>query len=236
MPRLMFLWLSQSSFHMQLLRGSTYSHVGFASCIHSFSNRVNEVTANSKIAHFHLPLRIDQHVRGLYICKKEHIPQSLSCMGGCAKPKTKPKSFLSAEGTNGARANPCASCMPETRLAAGIASSGDCLMGLSYVLQVSLRFQTLLSDLGEWEVTLHITARSHCAGDGQGHQSAHNGNSRAGLGASPEDVCKRLDRWQVSSWIWSHASKRKNPWGKDEGWAGKGEEEQGLQEKEGAVN
>lgn len=87
MPRLMFLWLSRSTFRTQLLCGSTYSHVGFASCIHGFSNRVNEVTANSKIAHFHLPLRIDQHVRGLYICKKEHIPQSLSCMGGCAKPK-----------------------------------------------------------------------------------------------------------------------------------------------------
>lgn len=87
MPRLMFLWLSCSSFQTQLLRSSTYSHVGFASCIHGFSNRVNEVTANPKIAHFHLPLRIDQHVRGLYICKKEHIPQSLSRMGGCAKPK-----------------------------------------------------------------------------------------------------------------------------------------------------
>lgn len=192
MPRLMFLWLSHSSFHKQLLRGSTYSHVGFASCIHSFSNRVNEVTANSKIAHFHLPLRIDQHVRGLYICKKEHIPQSLSCMGGCAKQKKKPKSFLSAEGTNGARANPCALCMPETRRAAGTASSGDCLMGLSYVLQVSLRFQTPLSDLGEWEVTLHVTIVSHCAGDGHGHQSAHKGRAERGWG--------HLQRMSANGW------------------------------------
>lgn len=66
---------------------STYSHVGFASCVHGFSNRVDEVTANAKIAHFHLPLRIDQHVRGLYICKKEHRPQSLSRGGGWAKPQ-----------------------------------------------------------------------------------------------------------------------------------------------------
>lgn len=141
----MFLWLPCSSFHKRLLGGSTYSHVGFASRIHGFSNRVNEVTANSKIAHFHLPLCIDQHVRGLYICKKEHIT-TVTVMHGPSQKK--PKSFLSAEGTKGARANPGAPYRTETQMVVAIASSGDCLVGLSYVLQVSLHLQVPLIDLG----------------------------------------------------------------------------------------
>lgn len=232
MPRLMFLWLSRSSFHTQLLRGSTYSHVGFASCIHGFSNRVNEVTANSKIAHFHLPLRIDQHVRGLYICKKEHIPQSLSRIGGCAKPK-KAKELSSSRGH---QRWPCKALrFVHARNPAGCssASSGDRLMGLSYVLQASLHLQTPLPDLGRG--LGGNPACSHCMPLHQGWprtSEGSQGNSSAGLGASPEDVSNHLELWQVPSWSWSHASARENPWGKDEG-VGKGEEERGLQGKGG---
>lgn len=103
---------------------STYSHVGFASCIHGFSNRVDEVTTNAKIAHFHLPLRIDQHVRGLYICKKEHIPQSLSRMGGCAKPK-QAKELPSSRGHQRCPGKALGSAHARNPLAADTASSGD---------------------------------------------------------------------------------------------------------------
>lgn len=62
------------------------------------------------------------------------------------------------------------------------------------------------------------------------------GNSSAGLGPPPEGAYNWLELWQVPSWSWSHAIKRKNSQGKDERWAGKGDEEQGLQGKGAAVN
>ena len=78
------------------------------------------------------------------------------------------------------------------RLAAAIASSGDCLVGLSYVLQVSLHLQTPLSDLGEREVTPHVTVVCHCTGGGHGHQSTHRATAQQGWG--------HLQRMSANGW------------------------------------
>ena len=45
----------------------TYGHVRFASCINSFSDRVNKVAADPKIAHLHLAQGVDEHIGRLDI-------------------------------------------------------------------------------------------------------------------------------------------------------------------------
>lgn len=184
----MFLWLPCSSFHKRLLGGSTYSHVGFASRIHGFSNRVNEVTANSKIAHFHLPLCIDQHVRGLYICKKEHIPQSLSCMAQAKKsqrasyqqraPKVPVQSLVLHIGQK---------LSWLWLLQVQVTASWACRMSCKY--PVTCRFPSLIWGVGG------SPACSHCvlASWGWPRQSqCSQGHSLEELGPTPGNVCESL--------------------------------------------
>lgn len=70
-------------------------------------------------------------------------------------------------------------------------------MGLSYLLQVSLHFQTPLFDLGGLGSN---PACSHRIPPHRGWprtSERSQGNSSAGLEVSPEDVCERLELWHV---------------------------------------
>ena len=51
-------------------RCCTHGHVRFASGIDGFSHGVDQVAADSEVAHLHLAQGVDEHVGGLDICKR----------------------------------------------------------------------------------------------------------------------------------------------------------------------